>query len=369
MAFPCTTPTPPLPGAQAPLVLPPPPQQLPIDIGTFVAVPPDPVVPPPPPPPPAVAPRFVSEFRLTSKWVLYWLATLCRATYSVDGTLFTRAARAVVPMEYPITFIPNAAGLVPGYGIIKMPEGAVVCVSGTTNLPQWLDQVLNSAPYIWGKTTPPGPTGGVSTLSIYAAAAQAIWASLIPIVPLDDQILFCGHSMGGAIATLLHGVAAADPNQRVPSRCVSFAAPKPGGILLASKTRITAQVYQRLIVDTDFVPSLPPNLNLINVLVPPPLRGVSDGWTSFQHAATPTVVEANGTVESGPDPLLLVQIIQAVAAAALGNPLAVTTDHLMTTFVGRLYQGVLQGTEATPTTWSNPNDLLQVNSLLTSLAL
>lgn len=366
MAFPCATPTPILPGAQPPPTQLPPPQLPPINLGEFLAVPPEPPTPPPPPVPAAVAPRFVSDLRLSSTWVLYWLATLVRASYSPETSLITRAAGAVLPADYPVTVTPNGAGLVPGWTVIKMPKGAIVIISGTTNLPQWLDQTLNSYPITWTKLTPPGTRDGIRTLQIYATAAQTIWADLAVKVPLDEQILFVGHSMGGAIAELLHAVAAAGDNGRVPSRCVTFASPKPGDSRRAALTRTNGQVYRRLIINNDFIPGLPPNLSAINLLIPGPLQAASAGWSLFQHADTPTVVSLNGDLSDGADPVLVIQIGQALLAAAVGNPLAPVASHYMDAYVSRLYRAIDRGVESTPEDWQSPNDLLTINGQLTT---
>jgi hypothetical protein len=346
-----------------------PPPLPPIDIGNIVVSPPEQPVPQPPPVPALLAPRFISEFRLSSQWTLYWLATLCRASYAPAVDLFARAVQCVLPASYPITFVPNGAGLTPGYAIVKLPQGAIVVVSGTTNLNQWLEQTLNSAPYEFGKLTPPGPNAGVSTIQVYADAARNIWTALMPVVPNDEQILFCGHSMGGAVATLLHGVSDAAPNQRVASRCVSFAAPKPGDQRLATLSRVGSQVYQRLIINNDFIPSLPPNLGLLNIVIPPPLRTPSLGWASFKHAAAPTTVSPIGQLETGSDPLLAVQIGQAILAAANGNPLAPADSHAISEYIARLYGALYPGGAARPTNWTAPDQLTSVNAALTGAGL
>ena len=65
------------------------------------------------------------------------------------------------------------------------------------------------------------------------------------------------------------------------------------------------------------------------------------------------------------DRLLVIQLGQALLAAATNQPLSFSAVHLMTEYVGRLYRAIDAGVETTPTDWQSPSDLLGVNAALT----
>lgn len=314
------------------------------------------------------APRFPSDFPLGNLSSLYWLATLARATYSPTSALFGQAVRAVLPASYPITFVANAAGLVPGYAIIKMPQGAIVVVSGTTNLGQWQDQIFSNA-----LTDFVGRDGNIrkfSTAPIYNTAANAIDTALAAAVPDDQQILYVGHSMGGAVALVLHALNEDESSDRVASRCLTFAAPKPGDQRLANRCRSSAQVFRRFQLDGDFVPALPPDLGIINMAVPAPFAAVSGNWANFKAPRSPWTVSNTGVIGPAAEPFLPLLIVAATLTAAAGNPLAPVALHLMKSYADR-FRGAYGAQLPTDDTfgWSDPQQIDVTNQQLDAAGL
>lgn len=315
------------------------------------------------------APRFIADFPLGRGTVQYWLATLCRATYQTSGDAFRLAARAVVPSSYPITFVPNAAGLVPGYGLIVLPDCGVLAISGTTNLGQWLEQLFAST------TSPTSfPTSGQqdngATLATYLTAANTIHAAVAAVMPDDRPLLLTGHSMGGAVAELLHYRYRGSFGGRRPSRCLTFAAPKPGNATVAENMRTSSAVLRRLIVEGDFVPALPPDLGLLNVVVPPALAPQSSYWSSYRAPGVPYYVDVDGAQTNGAEPFLPLLMISAMVTAAAGNPLAPLDRHLMRTLTARtraVYPDQLPEDDCPG--WSNPPDIDQANAALAAVNL
>lgn len=370
MAFPCAPRIPPLPGIplfipQAPLPRP----VLPWDIGGG-----DFVTPPPPPPiqfpvPAVEEPRRPSEFPLGNLYVLYWLATLTRASYSPTPAFMQRAVRAVLPVGDQITFVPNGAGLTPGYTVIKLPLGAIVVVSGTTNLGQWMQQIFNGGMQEWVGPPPGNEIMKMGSQPVYISAANALITALTPLVPNDQQILFVGHSMGGAVAQLLHAVQGLRGAPRSPSRCCTFAAPKMGDNRAKYAARIGQQVFRAYIIDTDFVPSLPPDLGVLQLAVPEAFRAQSASWASFKRPNGLYAVNERGESDTIEEPFFPIQVGLALVAAAAGAPVQFLAAHAPATFVARFYDAITRQGTAVPQGWNDANALLEVNRDLTAAGL
>lgn len=371
MAQPCAPPVPQLPGFPAPPQF----QQLPIvpptlvDVGNIVLTEPPGAPTAPQVVPPPAAPRFVSDLPLSNPWVIAWLATLCRATYSPTGDLFYRTARAV-NSNFGTQYVANNNTSLPGYGIIHMPRGQIVVVSGTTNPGQWYQQIMESQPVEWTKVEPFGVTGGLSTAGIWKAAATSI-ATGMGSTQKSEGTLFVGHSMGGAVASLLHGLLPQTENGWAPSRLVTFASPKPGDSRLTRLSRTGAQVYLRLWISGDLVPSLPPDMTGLNLVIPSLLRPYTDGWATYQHAALGRRLDERGDWASNPDEdeSLILQLTAALVAAGAGNPLQIASVHSMSNYVSRLLLNCTTTWGAVPNNWSNVWDIAAVNGTLTAAGL
>lgn len=368
MAFPCHPPLPLLPGAVPPIPAKPPPvPQLPLDLGNIVIVPPDPPQPPPIPPPAVVRPRFVSDLPLNHPSVLYFLATLARASYAPTWDYTRACALALLGTDAGITFVANGAGLVPGYSVIKMPRGAIVTVSGTTNLGQWMQQVFNGNLTESIDPAHPNLTFKFASIPTYLAAANTILGALVPLVPLDQQILWVGHSMGGAVAQILHACCDGHPSGRVPSRCVTFAAPKAGDYRLANAARAGGFVFRAFVTDQDAVPALPPDLNVVRLAIPPAFQGVSDNWSRFDRPDGILAVGTNGNYDDAVEPNLALQVITYLAQAAAGQPVQLVPSHLMSNYVARFYVG--QTGHSPPNNWSAYDSLAYTNAQMASVGL
>jgi len=347
--------------------VPPPPGEPNLQLFIPVTQPP-PVLPPPPPLPRYALPRYASDFPLSQPATQFWLATLARASYGATSTFFNQAARAVVPGDYPVTFVPNGIGLTPGYGVVKLPQGAVVVVSGTTNLGQWQEQLFANGLTQVGDMGWEFVKGG--TMPVYRAAAVAILAALAPLVPADQQILFVGHSMGGAVAELLHALTTSLNSPRAASRCLTFGAPKPGDSRLVGLMRTNSQVFRRLILAGDFIPALPPDLGLLNVAVPAPFSAVSSNWSRFRQPSVAYYLSSLGVVEAGVEPFLPLLMIGAMVAAAASLPIVPSSNHIMRTYCaflaaaggGALPEDHTQG-------WADPNSLFSLNSQMSDAGL
>jgi pimeloyl-ACP methyl ester carboxylesterase len=372
MALPCAPPIPTLPGVPAPPQAqgpPPPPPPVPVQVGELLYPIARGALPPAQNVAPAEAPRFASDFSLSSVYSLCWLATLARATYAPTATLFQQAV-AIVSTAYPVTFVANAAASsTPGYGLITLPQGAILVVSGTTNAQQWLAQVFQSQPVPIDKVDVPfGPRRRFYTMLPWWTSAAAI-APALAAIPLQNRVLYVGHSMGGAIASILAAVLSSADNSRAPGRLCTFASPKPGDVNLTAMTRTSQQTYRRMWLSGDVVPMLPPDLSAVQVIVPGPLQQYVSGWASFQHAGTGWTFNSDDFPEEQDDQSVVALLVQTFAAMIAGQPLALADAHAMVSYTARLLSRISKGVAPAPTNWANVPGLVTVNQALTAAGL
>jgi hypothetical protein len=85
----------------------------------------------------------------------------------------------------------------------------------------------------------------------YARELMAqMWASHIELDP-NKTIVLCGHSLGGAVATIM----AAQLQDQLPLlELVTFGSPRPGGAKLAARLRVP---HHRFVHADDVVPHMP----------------------------------------------------------------------------------------------------------------
>ncbi len=341
MSFPCAPPAPYIAGVTVVPPVIPPPLSLPmLDIGNIVIEEP-PAPDPPVPVPSEILPRFASDFPLVDPWVRLWLAMLARASYSGSDGIVRSVAYLACGDDATVTFVPNDNTLNPGYIIIRLARGAVAVVSGTTNLGQWLEQIFSNTLVPLNKLTHPGYRAG-RTMLAYQTAAQRVWAALAA-VPNNDQVLWAGHSMGGAVAGLLHAAQGQpDLNGRVPSRCCTFAAPKAGDAALNNLMRTGSQVFARFIIADDVVPQLPPDLALpLMPGVPAALAAAAANWSLFAQPGGNLSVQANGVAQFESLALLPLLIARCLLAAAANQPVPIFDAHSLRAYTARFWRAAI----------------------------
>jgi len=130
-------------------------------------------------------------------------------------------------------------------------RGAVVCFRGSESRRDWLTNFR-----IYRRRT---PLGAVHR-GFWAAWTSVRTRVLAELVRLDPtQVFVCGHSLGGAIATIAAvDISGALPGPRV--ECVTFGAPRPGGRALARAARESRVAFHRYVHPADPVPRVPPVL-------------------------------------------------------------------------------------------------------------
>lgn len=352
----CMRNTPPLPGGPQDVPLTFPPLYIPIERAS--------------PAMPIAQPTYISDFPLSRISTQYWLATLARATYSVGSALFNQVARAVVPTATPITFVPNGGGLTPGYGIIKLPQCLVVVISGTTNLAQWLSQLFLNDLIPTSYPLNGGNDNGL-TMSLYKSAADAIDTAIATAAGNDRPVLLCGHSMGGAVATILHYKYREETTARKQSRLMTFGAPKPGNQAIANGVRTSAQTFRRFTTPGDPVPSLPPTVLPLTIpVLPAPLNTLANTWGQYFQPGSLYAIADDGTQVVISEPSFPLFAAGAVVAVGAGQALSIPTPHLMRAYVSRLRAGFGSNLPAAETTrWANPSHLETANAVLNAAGL
>jgi len=163
------------------------------------------------------------------------------------------------------------------YGFVAVggdPKTAVVAVRGTATTTEWWDdlhwdmvpftQVPNGGKVAQGffdiyntfGTMTPGQQQGTQASSTFAAdvahaVAGGLAADLDPALP----IVVCGHSLGGALATLL--VADLTANTPLKPQAWTFASPRVGDAIFAARYGGLSTVSWRIYNQVDVVPYFP----------------------------------------------------------------------------------------------------------------
>ena len=163
------------------------------------------------------------------------------------------------------------------YGLVAVggdPKTAVVAIRGTATAMEWWDdfhwdlvpfsQVSNGGKVAQGfldiystfGTMTPGQAQGSAASGTFAAdvaqaAADGLAADLDPALP----VVVCGHSLGGALATLL--VADLTANTPLKPQAWTFASPRVGDAVFAARYGALSTVSWRIYNQVDVVPYFP----------------------------------------------------------------------------------------------------------------
>ena len=163
------------------------------------------------------------------------------------------------------------------YGLVAVggdPKTAVVAIRGTETTMEWWDDFhWDLVPFTqvpgggnvakgfldiystFGTMTPgqaQGPAApGTFAAQVARAAADGLAADLDPALP----VVVCGHSLGGALATLL--VADLTANTPLKPQAWTFASPRVGDAVFAARYGALSTVSWRIYNQVDVVPYFP----------------------------------------------------------------------------------------------------------------
>ena len=131
--------------------------------------------------------------------------------------------------------------------IVMAPEATYVAVRGTHTLEDVITDLS-----LWGATR--GVLGRVH--GGFSAECDALWPAVRGVTADLPHVVCCGHSLGGAVATLLCGMLTTAPHRPTQVGLVTFGAPRAGGRALQQVLRGVPQ--RRYVLACDPVPLLPP---------------------------------------------------------------------------------------------------------------
>jgi len=176
-------------------------------------------------------------------------------------TLSRVAVESVLALRYPGTlaaYYPPASMPQPGVAIALIGTTTLVAISGTTNLLQWLGQVLSGL-------VAPFDNGHWSTYSFWNTAANYVLSKIsLTAANPDGQIVFVGHSYGGATANICALICKQANKERRVS-LLTFGSPKTGDERFNLALRGLQHIH--LVADGDIVPYTPPSGTTATLLV------------------------------------------------------------------------------------------------------
>ena len=167
------------------------------------------------------------------------------------------------------------------YGFVAVggdPKTAVVAIRGTASATEWWDdmhwdlvpftKVANGGKVAdgffgiyttLGTMTPGQPESSQASATFAADIAQAVAGSLAADLDPSLPTVVCGHSLGGALATLL--VADVTANTPLKPQAWTFASPRVGDAIFAARYGGLTTVSWRIYNLVDIVPYFPADVS------------------------------------------------------------------------------------------------------------
>jgi hypothetical protein len=188
------------------------------------------------------------------------------------------------------------------YGLVlQAPDGdVVVAIRGTDGVMEWIhDAEFASVKFPFAKDagrTDDGFTAIYESLQVSPKGSGARLASILKMLPYKlpvGHITICGHSLGGALATLL-AIDLAENIHIAPS-VFTFASPRVGDVAFVGAYNQIVPDTVRIVNNVDAVPMLPAPPAYEHVLglyeiyaatVQPPMILVRPGFASNHHMTT-----------------------------------------------------------------------------------
>jgi hypothetical protein len=146
--------------------------------------------------------------------------------------------------------------------ILQAPNNdVVVVIRGTAGIWEWIHDcefLPVSCPFLAGAgRTDDGFTAIYNSLQLATSAARIVDAlAALPFNHATNSLTICGHSLGGALATLLALDVAANTNFKDPT-IYTYASPRTGDPLFVSTYNQAVPNTYRIANRVDLVPKLP----------------------------------------------------------------------------------------------------------------
>lgn len=217
---------------------------------------------------------------------------------SAGGTDYT-VVTTIYANDLATDMNPDRASDEVSIGLILQANGAgdvVIAIRGTEGILEWVHDanfLLVDCPFLVGAgQTEDGFTemyGSLRTDTTPNAPSVVTGLAKLPFPHPVSSVTVCGHSLGGALATLLALDLAANTVFRQPA-VYTYASPRTGDSLFANTFNQAVKNSNRIFNRLDIVPTLPPpvlyehvlspyELNPIRLLPLPPKILVADSLT------------------------------------------------------------------------------------------
>jgi len=195
------------------------------------------------------------------------LANSAGKAISAGGTAYT-VVTTIYAFDLATDMNPGRGNSQVSIGLICQADGAgdvVIAIRGTEGIQEWINDaefLQVTCPFLAGAGhTEDGFTAMYNSLRTGAAAGSpsvvsALAAATLPFKQPVSSVTICGHSLGGAIVTLLALDLAANTNFKNPTVYTS-ASPRTGDPSFASTYNQVVKNTFRIANRMDLVPNLP----------------------------------------------------------------------------------------------------------------
>lgn len=207
-------------------------------------------------------------------------ATLARVAYYKSQTLSSLVSRGFGGISSEN--IDNSGGEIPSISLARGNGFLIVGIEGTSSFSQWVSHVASSI-QITNSQLPGKVHSG------FNGFLAQIWGQVNSRISNNsrEKIILCGHSMGGALATMMGGYIQRHYPRRL-AYVVTFGEPRSGNGTYARGSDFR---HIRVINANDPVPSLPPRNLSVSLGGFPPLFLPPSSW---DHSGRPMLFDDNG---------------------------------------------------------------------------
>lgn len=248
--------------------------------------------------------------------------------------IYTQDAAAAVAYLTPflpgctLTGFDNTPSVVPGCIIITKGTWTALLMAGTTTPQQWALQAMTGAA---GAVN----FGRYSTLLFWFQVSNLMLDRLARVAPMaSGDLLFAGHSFGGALACIL----ATRARENSPFRgiqLITYGCPKPGDARLIQFLDTCQQVH---FVNTDdpvtFVPPSTQDLQSFGLLVP---QAIADRWGVWQRPSALVGLDLFGNRRDSPlSPTVYQLLMRMVRQYIAGADIEVIAAHRTDEYARRI---------------------------------
>jgi hypothetical protein len=184
------------------------------------------------------------------------------ATYDPDNVGY-KVVGTILGNDLATTMNPGRGNRIVSFGfILQAPNNdAVIAIRGTEGIREWIHDfefLATKFPFLAGAgKTDDGFTAIFNSLRVATSPARLVDA--VAALPFDhaiNSLTICGHSLGGALATLLALDVAANTNFKNPT-IYTYASPRTGDALFAHTYNQVVPNTYRIANRVDIVPKLP----------------------------------------------------------------------------------------------------------------